>query len=87
MSYTDRINTRIDPALKQAAVSVFEKLGITEAEAIRMFYAQVDLQQGIPFNLKIPNSETLKAFKESEVAEKLKSFSSVDALFDDLDDR
>lgn len=39
---SDRINTRIDTSLKKKAVKIFERLGMTEAEAIRLFYAQVD---------------------------------------------
>lgn len=80
----DRINTRIDHDLKQAAVSVFNKLGISEAEAIRMFYAQVDLYQGIPFEVRIPNNKTLAAFKESENLDNLHTYKSSKELFDDL---
>ncbi len=83
MSMSERINTRIDPELKQAALSVFNKLGISEAEAIRMFYAQVDLQQGIPFSLSIPNAATQKAMKEGEQGN-LKTYISSAELFDDL---
>ena len=81
----DRINTRIDHKLKQAAVNVFNKIGVSEAEAIRMFYAQVDLHQGIPFELKIPNKKTLLAFEESKNLENLTTYSSSQELFDDLD--
>jgi DNA-damage-inducible protein J len=81
---SDRISTRIDHNLKQAATMVFNRLGISEAEAIRMFYAQVELQQGIPFDVKIPNKTTLKAFKESENLDKLKTYKSSKELFKDL---
>ncbi len=80
----DRVNTRIDHDLKQAAVDVFNKLGISEADAIRMFYAQVDLYQGIPFDVKIPNKETLEAFKESQNLDELSAYKSSKELFDDL---
>lgn len=89
MSMTDRINARIDPNLKRAALGVFEKLGITEAEAIRMFYAQVDLNQGIPFDLRLPNARTLSALQEAECPENLRSFRSIqdfEASLDDLDE-
>lgn len=75
MSMDDRISTRIDGDLKEAALKVFQQLGITEGEAIRMFYAQVNLHQGLPFELSIPNSETFKAMKESENnSDSLKTF-------------
>ncbi|MGE0642367.1 MAG: type II toxin-antitoxin system RelB/DinJ family antitoxin [Nitrospira sp.] len=77
---SDRINTRIDAGLKKKAMKVFDRLGITEAEAIRLFYAQVDLQQGIPFPLMIPNAHTRDAFKEAKHLEKLPSFKNFRAL-------
>ena len=59
---SDRITTRIDTRLKKKAVKVFDRLGLSEAEAIRLFYAQVELHQGIPFPIHIPNAETIAAF-------------------------
>ena len=61
-----RINTRIDPELKTNAAIVFSRLGISESEAIRMFYAQVHLHQGLPFDVRIPNAETLEALQEAK---------------------
>lgn len=80
MSMSDRINTRIDTGLKKKAVKVFDRLGLTEAEAIRLFYAQVELHQGIPFPLMIPNAHTLEAFEEAKHPEKLASFKNFRAL-------
>ncbi|MDN5942378.1 MAG: type II toxin-antitoxin system RelB/DinJ family antitoxin [Nitrospira sp.] len=80
MSMSDRINTRIDTGLKKKAVKIFDRLGITEAEAIRLFYAQVELHQGIPFPLTVPNADTLEAFEETNKPEKLPSFKSFRAL-------
>lgn len=47
----DRVQVRIEPELKQAAEIVFSQLGITSGEAIRMFYAQVKMRGGIPFDI------------------------------------
>ncbi|MDP8243698.1 MAG: type II toxin-antitoxin system RelB/DinJ family antitoxin [Candidatus Hinthialibacter antarcticus] len=66
MSLNERISTRIDGDLKEAAIKVFQQLGITEGEAIRMFYAQVNLRQGLPFELRVPNRETIEAMEEGE---------------------
>lgn len=80
MSMTDRINTRIDPALKKKATRVFETLGVSEAEAIRMFYAQVALNKGIPFPVQIPNAQTKAAFAEAENPQELDSYASFEDL-------
>ena len=77
---SDRINTRIDAGLKKKAVKVFERLGLTEAEAIRLFYAQVDLYQGIPFPLMILKAHTRDAFEEAKHPKKLPSFKDFRAI-------
>lgn len=80
MAMSNRINTRIDTSLKKKANKVFDRLGLSEAEAIRLFYAQVELHQGIPFPLLIPNAHTLEAFQEAKHPEKLPSFRNFRAL-------
>ncbi len=77
---SDRINARIDTGLKKKAVKVFDRLGLTEAEAISLFYAQVDLHQGIPFPLMTPNVHTRDAFEEAKHPKKLPSFKNFRAL-------
>lgn len=77
---SDRINTRIDIGLKKRAVKIFDRLGLSEAEAIRLFYAQVELHQGIPFPVTVPNATTIAAFEETKKPEKLPSFKTFRAL-------
>ena len=72
----DRVQVRIEPELKQAAETVFSELGITSGEAIRMFYAQVKMRGGIPFEVVIPNQDTLDAMKEVEQSNDLEKFDS-----------
>ena len=84
MSMTDRVATRIDPVLKKKALKVFSRLGLSQAEAIRLFYAQVVLHHGIPFPVNVPNAETLAAFKESRKPEKLRSYKNFRELRDKL---
>ena len=80
MPMADRINTRIDTNLKKKALKVFDRLDLSEAEPIRLFYAQVELNQGIPFPVKI--AATLAAFEETNTAEKLPSYKNFRALRD-----
>ncbi len=61
---TQMIHARIDQNVKRQAESVFSSLGINTSEAIRMFFAQVAMNQGIPFEVKIPNKETRKAMDD-----------------------
>ena len=83
MSKTDRIEARIEPELKQAAESVFSKLGMSPSDAIRIFYKQVELCQGLPFPVRIPNAETLAAIREAEEhPERLTRYGSVEEMFE-----
>jgi DNA-damage-inducible protein J len=69
----DQISVRIDHATKTAAEGVFNVLGLSATDAIRMFYRQVALQRGLPFPAKIPNAETLAAIRELDAGKGKKS--------------
>ena len=60
----DFVRARVSSEMKEAAGEVFAKLGLGHTEAIRIFYQQVILNQGLPFSLKIPNSETVAAMRQ-----------------------
>lgn len=82
---TETLNARIEPALKANAERILKKIGLSNAEAIRLFYTQICLNNGLPFAVKIPNKATIAAMKEAESG-KLKRFSSIDEFFKDLND-
>ena len=74
MHKTEQINARIDPNTKAAAEAVFSKIGMSAAEAIRLFYRQVELHQGLPFELKIPNQETQNAMRDLDEGRNLTEY-------------
>ena len=45
---------RIEPDVKENAESILSTLGISASSAINMFYKQIILQRGLPFEVKIP---------------------------------
>jgi DNA-damage-inducible protein J len=61
---TDMIRARVEPKLKSDAETILESLGLTASDAIRVFYKQIVLRKGLPFDLLIPNAETRKALAE-----------------------
>lgn len=73
MNSSDQISVRIDHATKVAAEGVFNMLGLSATDAIRMFYRQVVMQHGLPFPAKIPNAESIAAFKELDSGKGKKS--------------
>ncbi|MBZ0203090.1 MAG: type II toxin-antitoxin system RelB/DinJ family antitoxin [Ignavibacteria bacterium] len=84
MSRTAMIRARTEPKLKKEVESIFSELGLTSTEAINIFYKQVRLRNGIPFEVKIPNKLTRKTFKDSVSGKNMRSFRNVDKLLKDL---
>ena len=86
MTKTGHIQVRIDEEIKQSAEDVFARLGFTSSDAVRMFYHQVTLTNGLPFDVKIPNAETLEAIEDLKHSRNTTRVASVDELFKSLDD-
>jgi DNA-damage-inducible protein J len=84
MTKTSTISARIDPVLKNTVDQVFKDLGLTTAQAITLFYKQVELQHGLPFSVKIPTETTKKALEDARLRHNLETFNSTDDLFNDL---
>lgn len=80
MAKTDTIRARVEPGLKHDAEAVFSMLGLTATEAIRLFYKQVTLQNGLPFAVKLPNVETRQALRHAEERDDLIEYDSLDDL-------
>lgn len=66
---TVEIRARIDAELKEKAESVLRDIGLSPSEALRLFYKQIELQQGLPLSLKRPNEETLAAIREADAGD------------------
>ena len=54
MAKTANLYARIEPDVKEQAESILSALGIPVSNAINMFYKQIILQRGIPFEMKLP---------------------------------
>jgi len=84
MSHNAIITTRIDEATKNQAVEIFHKLGITTSQAIAMYFRQVIYARGIPFDIKVPNEETISTFKRTDAGKDLHRVSGIDKLAEEL---
>lgn len=56
MSNTTAVYARIDTRLKESAEGILAQLGISPSSAIQMLYSQIVLQNGMPFDLKLPQN-------------------------------
>ena len=55
MAKTANLYARIEPEVKEKAEQILGALGIPASNAINMFYKQIILQEGIPFDVKLPS--------------------------------
>jgi DNA-damage-inducible protein J len=84
MGKTSSIRARIEPDLKGKAEHIFQQLGLTTTQAITLFYKQVELKKGLPFDVVIPNEITLKTFSDTDAGLDLIICSDTDDMFKKL---
>ena len=66
MAKSANLYARIEPEIKEQAESILSALGIPVSNAINMFYKQIILQRGIPFELKLPQEKMMDMSKLTE---------------------
>ena len=60
------VYARIEPDVKEQAENILTALGIPASNAINMFYKQIILNRGLPFDVKIPTTSPVNIDKISE---------------------
>lgn len=83
MSDSNIVRARIDGVTKEKASAALAAMGLSVSDAIRMMMHRVAEEQKLPFEVRVPNRESVAAIAELD-AGKGKSFASADTLFDDL---
>ncbi|MEK6589136.1 MAG: type II toxin-antitoxin system RelB/DinJ family antitoxin [Nitrospinota bacterium] len=85
MAKTAMVRARITPDLKSESEKILKKLGLTSTEAITMFYTQIKLHKGLPFDVRIPNKTTLETFKKTDEGKELVKCKDTDDMFRKLE--
>jgi len=85
MAKTATIRARIEPNLKEEVEKLFRKMGLTTTEAINLFYRQVKLRNGLPFNIVIPNKTTERTFRNTDAKRNLIRCADAEDMFDKLE--
>ena len=70
MAKTANLYARIEPDVKAQAEDILAALGIPVSNAINMFYKQIILQRGIPFELKLPSPNVPDMSKMTQEAKR-----------------
>ena len=85
MNKTAIVHARVEPRTKKKAEGVLRKLGMSPTEAIRLFYRQICLRGGLPFPVLVPNELTKGTLDKSAKGKDVKTFESLDEMFEDWD--
>jgi len=84
MNKTSTVRARIEPDLKNKAEQVFRALGLSTTQAITLFYRQVELRKGLPFDVVIPNETTLRTFSDTDAGRNLVVCEDAEDMFKKL---
>ena len=80
MAETEMIQVHVEPELKHRAEESLHALGLSAAEAITLFYEQVAMRKGLPFDMGVPNAETAEALRQAEAGATLIDHATLDEL-------
>jgi len=66
MNKSATVRARIEPRLKKQAEGMLEELGLSATQAITLFYRQITLRKGLPFEVVIPNAATRRTLASTD---------------------
>lgn len=77
------VRARIDEKIKEEAAAVLDTFGLTVSDAFRLMMVRIATEKRLPFELLVPNEETLAAMQAAERGE-LVAVGDVNGLMVDL---
>jgi DNA-damage-inducible protein J len=76
---TAMIHVRVDQELKTKATLTLNKMGLSMSDAVRLLLKRIEADQALPFEVKVPNAETIAAMRAAERGE-VTSFATIEEL-------
>lgn len=80
---TTMVHVRVDEKVKEKAAKTLAAMGMSVSDAVRMLLVRVAAEQALPFEVKVPNTTTVKAMRAADRGQG-KRFKTANALFKDL---
>ncbi len=81
---TTMVHIRVDEKVKKKAARTLAAMGMSVSDAVRILLVRVAAEKALPFQVKVPNTTTVKAMQAADRGEG-KRFKSARALFKDLE--
>lgn len=83
---TSMLHIRVDDSIRVEAAQALDAMGLTMADAVRLFLHRVVAEQAFPLELKVPNARTRAAMEESRaMMARAMRFQSAQEMFDELE--
>lgn len=77
------VHIRVDTKVKAKAAKHLAKMGLTVSDAVRILLTRVAAEKAMPFDIRVPNRETMEAIEAGERGEVFRA-SNVGELMKDL---
>ena len=77
------VRARINEKVKDEATAVLAAIGLTVSDAFRLMMVRIATEKRLPFELLVPNAETIEAMKAARRGE-VSTVGSVEGLMADL---
>lgn len=85
MARSHTYQIRIRKELHEASFDVFNRLGLTPAQAIKMFLKQTVNTQSLPISVSYqPNAKTIQAIEEAQAGKDMVRCENAEDLFNKL---
>lgn len=87
MSHTAMLHVRMDDDMKAKGNATLAAMGLSAADAVRLLYHRIVVDQAFPLELKVPNPETRAAMNEADtiLENRAARFHDGDAMMGSLD--
>ncbi len=84
MAATEVVRARVDERLKEEATVILASMGLTVSDFVRIGLTRVVIEQGLPFEMRVPNRLTVETLTKSERGEDIHRAEDAKTLFKDL---
>jgi len=66
---TGMVHIRVDEKVKARAAKTLASMGLTVSDAVRLLLTRIAAEKALPFEVRVPNRETIAAMEAGERGE------------------
>jgi DNA-damage-inducible protein J len=74
------IHIRVDQKLKTQATDTLDKMGLSLSDAVRLLLTRIAVEKALPFEVRVPNAQTVAAMQAGDRGEVSKAGSVAEMM-------